>query len=93
MNTPNLPIMRVLASLLLLCTLTLSNYAQVTDRVLLTDYKIDPESAGDLSVEVDATLFFKNNEFDGKYLSGYSLPGMWVEPKLVYTPLVRKSVV
>ena len=87
MNTPNLPTMRVLASLLLLCTLTLSNYAQVTDRVLLTDYKIDPESAGDLSVEVDATLFFKNNEFDGKYLSGYSLPGMWVEPKLVYTPL------
>ncbi len=66
---------------------TTALYAQMTDQVLLNDYHIDPKKKGDLAIELDATLFFKNNEFDGKFLKGYSLPGLWLQPKLVYNPL------
>ncbi len=79
-----------LCTLLLMVLLTsvcTSVQAQMTDQVLLTDYQIDPEKKGDLSVELDNVLFFKNNEFDGDFLKGYSLPGLWIQPKLVYNPL------
>ncbi len=69
------------------CLFTTALNAQMTDQVLLNDYTINPEKHGDLSFDLDATLFFKNNEFDGKFLKGYSLPGMWLQPKFVYNPL------
>lgn len=61
--------------------------AQIAERVYTTDYKIDPEKKGELSVEVDNISFFKDNEFSGPVLKGYSLPGLWVQPKAVYYPL------
>ena len=61
--------------------------AQMTDKVLLTDYHLNPEKKGDLVFELDNTLFFKNNEFDGFFIKGYSLPGLWIQPKLTYQPL------
>ena len=63
-----------LCTLLLMVLLTsvcTSVQAQMTDQVLLTDYQIDPEKKGDLSVELDNVLFFKNNEFDGDFLRCY----------------------
>lgn len=61
--------------------------AQISDRVFKTDYKIDPNKKGELSVELDNISFFKDNEYAGSFLKGYSLPGLWVQPKAVYYPL------
>ncbi len=79
--------LHLIICLLAVAFLSLSLSAQVTDRVLLTDYQLSPEDKGNLSVEIDNTLFFKNNEFDGFFLKGYSLPGLWIQPKLVYNAM------
>lgn len=62
-------------------------FGQTTDGIMLSDYKINPDKCGEFSAEIDNTLFFKNNEFDGKIIKGYSLPGLWIQPKLIYYPL------
>lgn len=61
--------------------------AQINETVFHTDYKIDPAKKGDLYIQLDNLSFFKDNEFDGTTQDGYSLPGLWLEPKLVYYPL------
>ena len=80
-------LLRITYCLILIGMSQLPLHAQMTDQVLLTDYQINPESKGNLSLELDNTLFFKNNEFDGHFIKGYSLPGLWIQPKLVYNPL------
>lgn len=66
---------------------TTTVYAQIPERVFKSDYKIDPEKKGELSVELDNISFFKDNEFAGTVVKGYSLPGLWLQPKAVYYPL------
>ncbi len=66
---------------------TLPVYSQITERVYKSDYRIDPEKKGELSVELDNISFFKNNEFSGNFLKGYTLPGFWLQTKAVYYPL------
>ena len=61
--------------------------AQLVDRVCRTDYEINPEMAGSLLVELDNISFFKDNEFAGTVMNGYSLPGLWLQPKGVFYPL------
>ncbi len=61
--------------------------AQISDYLYETDYHIDPEKKRELSVELDNISFFKDNEYTGKFTKGYSLPGLWLQPKLVYYPL------
>lgn len=60
---------------------------QINETVFHTDYKIDPDKKGNLYFELDNLSFFKDNEFDGNTQNGYTLPGLWVEPKLVFYPL------
>ena len=36
---------------------------------------------------MDNISFFKDNEFAGTVIKGYSLPGLWIQPKFVYYPL------
>lgn len=43
--------------------------------------------AQDLRLKVDADAFFVDNEFSGSYVTGYTLPGAWVRPAVVYNPL------
>lgn len=43
--------------------------------------------AQDLRIKVDADAFFIDNEFTGQFVTGYTLPGGWVRPALVYNPL------
>lgn len=50
-------------------------------------YCIDSTAVGTLGVSVDALAFFKDNEFDGDVVRGYSLPGFRIQPRLTYTPL------
>lgn len=45
------------------------------------------DSTAALSLEVEALTFFKDNEFEGEQAKGYSLPGLWLQPRLVYQPL------
>ena len=71
--------------MLLIATTTVR--AQVEEKVCKTDYNINPERVGELSVELDNISFFKDNEYAGTVMKGYSLPGMWLEPKVVYYPL------
>ena len=56
--------------------------AQLVERVCRTDYKISPERKGELLLELDNISFFKDNEFAGTVIKGYSLPGLWIQPKI-----------
>lgn len=47
----------------------------------------DSTKVGTLGLDVDALAFFKDNEFDGDVVKGYSLPGFRLQPRLTYTPL------
>ncbi|MBP8758770.1 MAG: hypothetical protein KBH61_01580 [Parabacteroides sp.] len=61
--------------------------AQIQDNVFMSDYKFDPAKKGQLSVEIDNISFFQNNEFSSDLVKGYTLPGMWLQPKAVFYPL------
>ncbi len=61
--------------------------AQITEKVFASSYYMDPEEQGALSLEINNLNFFTNNEFEGTVLKGYSLPGLWIQPKLIYQPL------
>ena len=52
--------------------------AQISDRVFKTDYRINPENKGELSVEIDNLSFFKDDEYSGSFMKGYTLPGLWL---------------
>lgn len=49
--------------------------------------RIDSTEVGTLGLTVDALAFFKDNEYDGDVVKGYSLPGFRFTPRLTYTPL------
>lgn len=61
--------------------------AQIADRLYKTDYKIDPNKKGELRLEIDNLSFFRDNEYAGGVMDGYSLPGLWIQPKAAYYPL------
>lgn len=67
--------------------ITGSVFAQIQERVYQTDHKIDSDKKGELSIEIDNLTFFKNNEYDGDLMKGYTLPGLWLNGKAVYYPL------
>lgn len=76
-------------SLVIFCLVcaTVPVKAQLIERICMTDYKINPEKKGELSIEVDNISFFKDNEFAGTVVKGYTLPGLWLQPKFVFYPL------
>lgn len=61
--------------------------AQMWQSLATTDYRIDSSSVRQLRVEVDNLSFFRDNEYSSSLTKGYSLPGLWVQPRLSYTPL------
>ena len=63
--------------------------AQIVERVYKTDYHIDSTKVKELSVELDNISFFKDNEYTGNFTKGYSLPGLWLQPKAVFYPLAN----
>ena len=62
-------------------------HAQMWDRLATTDYHIDTTQVRSLRVELDNLSFFRDNEYSSRLTKGYSLPGLWIEPKLVCTPI------
>ena len=61
-------------------------YAQLSDKVYMTDSRLDTLQKGVLSIEVDNLTFFRNNEYNSTAQKGYTLPGFWLQPKVVYHP-------
>lgn len=76
----------LLTSLLILFGNTLLR-AQMIDKIGVRDYNLNPEHTEELRLEFDNISFFKNNEFSGPVMKGYSLPGLWISPKVTYQPL------
>ena len=50
-------------------------------------YRLDITQVKQLAIEVDNISFFKDNEYAGHALKGYTLPGFWLQLKGVYQPL------
>lgn len=52
-----------------------------------SNYRLDINQTRTLNLELENLSFFKDNEFEGQQSKGYSLPGLWLQPKLTYQPL------
>ena len=75
----------VLTSLLIIDVT--QSYAQTATTLGQFDYHIDSTQTKQLAVEIDNISFFKDNEYAGPALKGYSLPGFWLQLKGTYQPL------
>ena len=60
--------------------------AQVSDMAFTSDRHVDAERSRQLLIDLESLSFFKDNEFAGKVVKGYTLPGFWLQPKLTYYP-------
>lgn len=63
------------------------SHAQIESVLGKVDYQLDSCQTKQLRLEVDNTSFFKDNEFAGDIMKGYSLPGLWIAPQITYQPL------
>ncbi len=62
----------------------ISMNAQMDSLLFVREYRLDSIDNGTLAIEIDNTTFFKDNEYDGKQVTGYTLPGLWLQPKVTY---------
>ena len=62
-------------------------HAQTATILGNTDYRIDSTKVKELAIEIDNMSFFKDNEYAGSVMKGYTLPGFWLQLKGVYQPL------
>ncbi len=74
-------------SLFLLLVAFQAGAQDLASRMASSDYRLDYAATRTLSFELDNISFFKDNEFEGQQARGYSLPGLWLQPKLTYQPL------
>ncbi len=61
--------------------------AQVWKVLALDDPQIDSSDVKALKLEIDNISFFHDNEYSSKLTKGYSLPGVWLAPRLAYAPI------
>ena len=57
------------------------------EHLATSPYRLDTADLRALKVELESISFFRDNEFSSRLADGYSLPGLWVQPKLTYMPL------
>jgi len=57
------------------------------EQLASSPYRLDTADVRALKVELESLSFFRDNEFNSPLADGYSLPGLWVQPKLTYMPL------
>jgi len=72
------------------CVVACSSFLKAQDlafRMAASDIALDSAETRTLHFALDNISFFKDNEFDGEQSKGYTLPGLWVQPKLVWQPL------
>ena len=83
---PILKITKIQVLVLLLLVVNNSLTGQ-NDYTLYKYYEpIRQDSTGRFYLALDNVNFFKNNEYNSKVTTGYTLPGAWLRPKLVYYP-------
>ncbi len=82
----------LILSVLFAVSIPVSLKAQFSESLFETDPTIDPTKKGELSVTFDNISFFKNNEYKGAVQNGYTLPGLWIQPKVTYYPLSNMKV-
>ena len=56
------------------------------DNVTNEDWSIDTAHVKELRLNVNSTLFFRDNEFSTPLVNGYTLPGFRLCPNVEYTP-------
>lgn len=66
--------------------------AQIDSPLFERTYSLDSLHTGELAVELDNVSFFKDNEYTGDLVTGYTLPGLWLQPKLTYQPINNLSL-
>lgn len=59
---------------------------QMWNQLASSDYRLDSTQVRQLRIEADVLTFFRDNEYSSKLTRGYSLPGLWLQPKLTYMP-------
>ncbi len=80
--------MKALSTLFVACVATLPAHAQMWDRLCIEPMGTDTAETRVLGLKVDATAFFRDNEYDGSTLTdGYTLPGVRLRPALTYNPI------
>ena len=77
---------RTLLTVIGMLCFTLSQ-GQIETLLGRTDYMLDSCETRELNLEVGSISFFKDNEFAGNIMKGYSLPGLWIAPQVTYQPL------
>ena len=76
--------------LIILCFIAFALQSQAQDlayRLAASDHRLDTADTKSLFIALDNISFFKDNEFGGEQAKGYTLPGLWVQPKLLWQPL------
>lgn len=66
--------------------------AQMDSLLFLDNSRINAEEVHRLTFELQNLNFIKNNENKGCFTKGYTLPGLWILPKLTYQPLKNLKV-
>ena len=61
--------------------------AQTFQRFASSYRELNETKAGDLNFRFESLGFFQNNEYTGNTVSGYTLTGAMVRPKLSYSPV------
>lgn len=62
------------------------SFAQRNSGTLIANETTGSDSTGTLKIEINNLNFYRNNEYMSKIVDGYTLPGTWIRPKLVYYP-------
>lgn len=60
--------------------------ARLMTDIYLTDWNIDTTQVNQLRINLNSLLFFRDNEFSGSTMKGYTLPGFRMRPTLSYKP-------
>ena len=79
--------LQIVGTLALLLFFPMSTTAQTGTSHYTAEYRIDSLKMKELRLDIDNLFFFKNNEFKGTAIKGYTLPGAWINPKISYRPL------
>ncbi|MCR5181115.1 MAG: hypothetical protein K6C30_07875 [Bacteroidaceae bacterium] len=72
---------------LFVCLATTIQGQPLHEIMTATFHHLEPDENRSLYFELDNLSFFKDNEYKGELTNGYSLPGLWLQPKLTYQPM------
>lgn len=67
-------------------------YAQMDSLLFQQNTDIDRQAKGELRFRLDNINFVRDNEYKGRYVKGYTLPGFWVQPSFSFQPLHNLKV-